>query len=78
MTPFLYFYVLKVEADDEPLKVNQVVCPETASEMVQGCWEQRERDQSRESGSLFTSSEEFLELVRQVCHAMLTVSFPNQ
>ena len=64
-----------MEADDEPLRVTRVVCPETASEMVQGCWEQREGDRSKEGGSLYTSPEEFLELVRRVCLMMVPVTY---
>jgi len=48
-----------------------VVCPEAASAMVSRCWEeQRERDcgldSGRNDGSLYASSKDFLELVKQV------------
>lgn len=64
----------QVEADDEPLKVSQVECPEDAARMVRSCWEGRtRRGRGGSSSSLYESGDEFLELVKQVRGAPYTI-----
>ena len=69
----------QVEADDEPLRVDRVECPEPVAAMVASCWErlsiERRRDPQGKgigaagggsSRGLYSSGEQFLDLVKQV------------